>query len=417
MVELYGHHYKLAAPGSEHVTVAWRAPQPAARRAGGRRAVFGSRGGWERPNWFAPDGVDAGRPAVVRAAATGSTHVGAEARAVRERRGADRSDLVRQVRDHRARARSAPCSGCRSPTWTSRSASVTYTQLCNERGGIECDLTMTRTAPDAWYVVTGSAFGAHDMGWIRANSPDRRHRSQVRDMTSARAVINLCGPLARDVLQPVCEEDVGNAAFRYATAHGDHDRVGTGAGAAHRLRRRARLGAAHPDRVRGARVRAAAGRRRAVRDRRCRLPGDRHAPDGEGLPLLVDRHHARHCRRGRPASAGGSTSRQGRLLRARRARRAARAPASTRRLCTFTLGGRWRIPSAARRSSSDGEVVGFTTSANFGHTIGKPIAYGFLPIAARRTGRLRDRGLRRRRSAARRHDGALYDPTNARLKA
>ena len=53
---------------------------------------------------------------------------------------------------------------------------ITYTQLCNERGGIECDLTMVRTAADAWYVVTGSAFGAHDMGWIQIALPDRRGR-------------------------------------------------------------------------------------------------------------------------------------------------------------------------------------------------------------------------------------------------
>ncbi len=76
---------------------------------------------------------------------------------------------------------------------------VTYTQLCNEQGGIECDLTMIRTAPDTWYVVTGAAFGAHDMGWIRSHCPTDGS-VQVRDLTSARGVVNICGPLARDVL-------------------------------------------------------------------------------------------------------------------------------------------------------------------------------------------------------------------------
>ena len=64
----------------------------------------------------------------------------------------------------------------------------------------------------------------------------------------------------------------------------------------------------------------------------------------------------------------------------------------------------------------DGEVVGFTTSANFGHTIGQPIAYGLLPIA------LTERDdfeieVYGDPIAARRRRGALYDPTNARLKA
>jgi sarcosine dehydrogenase len=81
---------------------------------------------------------------------------------------------------------------------------VIYTQLCNERGGIECDLTMIRTAPDSFYVVTGSAFGAHDMGWIRTNSPDdgsvivatspRRERSST---SSARRAATCCSPCAR----------------------------------------------------------------------------------------------------------------------------------------------------------------------------------------------------------------------------
>ncbi len=63
---------------------------------------------------------------------------------------------------------------------------VIYTQLCNERGGIECDLTMARTAPDSWYVVTGAAFGAHDMGWIRSNTAGAGDDGSVviRDLTS-----------------------------------------------------------------------------------------------------------------------------------------------------------------------------------------------------------------------------------------
>ena len=68
-------------------------------------------------------------------------------------------------------------------------------QLCNERGGIECDLTMTRLGEDHWYVVTGSAFGAHDMGWIRSSSPDDGS-VQIRDLTSANAGRSTPGLLA-----------------------------------------------------------------------------------------------------------------------------------------------------------------------------------------------------------------------------
>ena len=52
--------------------------------------------------------------------------------------------------------------------------SVIYTQLCNERGGIECDLTITRLAADRFYIVTGSGFAVHDRHWIGQHLPARR---------------------------------------------------------------------------------------------------------------------------------------------------------------------------------------------------------------------------------------------------
>ena len=53
---------------------------------------------------------------------------------------------------------------------------ITYTQMLNQRGGIECDFTVTRLAEDRFWIVTGTAFGNHDLGWIRRHAPDRRQR-------------------------------------------------------------------------------------------------------------------------------------------------------------------------------------------------------------------------------------------------
>src|SRR5690606_32395270 len=58
-VELYGHHYRLAAPGSEHLSARGVRRSPLHEGLAARNAVFGSRGGWERPNWFAPAGTPA----------------------------------------------------------------------------------------------------------------------------------------------------------------------------------------------------------------------------------------------------------------------------------------------------------------------------------------------------------------------
>ena len=215
MVELYAHHYKLAAPGTEHITSRGVKRSPLHDTLAPQGAVFGSRGGWERPNWFAPAGVEAiDRPSFSRAELVPTRRRRAPSRS--RTCGVDRPDVVRQVRDHRARR-----ARCRAVAVGRRHGqavgTVTYTQLCNSQGGIECDLTMTRLGEQHWYVVTGSAFGAHDMGWIRSNSPDDGS-VQIRDLTSANAVINLCGPMARDVLQAVSEDDVSNEALRYATA-------------------------------------------------------------------------------------------------------------------------------------------------------------------------------------------------------
>ena len=101
MVELYAHHYKLAAPGTEHVTSRGVKRSPLHDSLAGQGAVFGSRGGWERPNWFAPAGTEAvDRPSFGEP--NWFPHVAEEHRAVRERVALHRPDLVRQVRDRRA---------------------------------------------------------------------------------------------------------------------------------------------------------------------------------------------------------------------------------------------------------------------------------------------------------------------------
>jgi 4-methylaminobutanoate oxidase (formaldehyde-forming) len=95
--------------------------------------------------------------------------------------------------------------------------SITYTQLLNRRGGIECDFTVTRLAEERFLIVTGTAFGNHDLGWLRHHAPEDGS-VQVADVTSARACLGLWGPAAREVLRPLTRDDLSNAAFPYLTA-------------------------------------------------------------------------------------------------------------------------------------------------------------------------------------------------------
>ena len=94
---------------------------------------------------------------------------------------------------------------------------------------------------------------------------------------------------------------------------------------------------------------------------------------------------------------------------------AQRAAGVSRKLCTFTL-EQMAYPVSGEAIIVDDAVVGFTTSANFGHTIGKPIACGYLPIElADRTDFVIE--VYGEPIPATRHDSSLYDPKNVRLKS
>jgi 4-methylaminobutanoate oxidase (formaldehyde-forming) len=91
---------------------------------------------------------------------------------------------------------------------------LTYTQLLNSRGGIEADLTVARVAEDRFYIVTGTGFRTHDLGWIADHLPPGDVR--IEDVTERWGTLSLMGPSARDVLSAVTGADVSNAAFPFA---------------------------------------------------------------------------------------------------------------------------------------------------------------------------------------------------------
>jgi 4-methylaminobutanoate oxidase (formaldehyde-forming) len=414
MVELYGHHYKLAAPGSEKATARGVRRSPLHDRLATAGAVFGSRGGWERPNWFAPPGVEP----VDEPSFTGGNwfeHAGNEALAVR-----NGVALIDQTSF--AKFEISGPGALAAVQWLSVAdmdksvGTITYTQLCNEQGGIECDLTMVRTAADAWYVVTGSAFGAHDMGWIRSHCP-ADGSVRVADVTSARGVINLCGPLARDVLQAVCEDDVSNAAFKYGRAR--EITIGAAPVLALRIGYTGELGwelhipAEYTAHVYG--VLWEAGLQHGI------VNAGYRAIDR----LRVEKGYVYWSTDVTPDTTPLEAGLEWRIswdkgdFCGREALVAQRQRGVERRLCTFTLdepAGHRVYPVSGEAIILDDEVVGFTTTANFGDTIGRPIAYGYVPVEHL------DRAdwvieVYGEAVPARRHDGALYDPKGARLRA
>ncbi|HMR32383.1 MAG TPA: FAD-dependent oxidoreductase [Geminicoccaceae bacterium] len=210
--EAYARHYTMAWPGEEAEAGRPLRRSPLYDKLKMRSGVFGEKLGWERPNWFASpleetiDTYSFGRPGWFEA-------VGREHEAVRERVGLfDQTSFAKFLvvgRDAEA-ALSWICAN----DVTKPPGSLTYTQMLNAKGGIECDLTVARLAEDRFYIVTGTGFATHDLDWIARNLPENVDAHLV-DMTSAHAVLSLMGPRARDVLACVTRDDVSNGTFPF----------------------------------------------------------------------------------------------------------------------------------------------------------------------------------------------------------
>ncbi|MFO1141435.1 MAG: FAD-dependent oxidoreductase [Amaricoccus sp.] len=213
-LEAYGKHYTIAWPAEEYASGRPLRRSPLYDRLAARRAVFGEKLGWERPNWFAgPD--DAPRDIYAMRRPNWFDAVGREHRACREDAALfDQTSFAKFTllgRDAES-VLSWICAGdvARTP------GTLTYTQMLNARGGIECDLTVARLAEDAYYIVTGTGFATHDLAWIARHIPDGAD-ARLADVTSAYAVLALMGPRAREILAPLADGDLSNAAFPFGS--------------------------------------------------------------------------------------------------------------------------------------------------------------------------------------------------------
>src|SRR5258708_28270662 len=177
-------------------------------------ACFGSKLGWERPNGFAPPGTPA-KDIYSYGRQNWFEPVGAEHRAARERVAVfDQTSFAKFLlvgRDAEAALSWIAANDVSRPA-----GSLVYTQMLNRRGGIECDLTVSRLAEDSYYIVTGTGFATHDFAWIQANIPSGLE-ARLIDVTSAYGVLSLMGPRSRAVLGQVAETDLGNAAFPFGS--------------------------------------------------------------------------------------------------------------------------------------------------------------------------------------------------------
>ena len=192
-------------------------------RTAANGAVFGELMGWERPNWYAPPSVEP-RYEYAYGRQNWFEHAAAEHRAVRDDVGAfdisTYGKFVVQGRD--------ACGSLQRICAADIDVAVgriVYTQWLNRFGGIEADVTVTRTGEREFLVLSAPATAPRDFAWIRKHIADDEFAT-VTDVSGTMAMIAVMGPSSRELLQPLTDCDLSNDAF----AFGDSRQIDLGLG-------------------------------------------------------------------------------------------------------------------------------------------------------------------------------------------
>jgi glycine cleavage system aminomethyltransferase T len=96
---------------------------------------------------------------------------------------------------------------------------LVYTTMCNDRGGVESDLTFCRLASDKFLAITSTAQATRDLDWMqsRLSCPEPRFVT-LTDVTSSEAVLSLMGPLARRLLLSLSDADLSDEALPFGSS-------------------------------------------------------------------------------------------------------------------------------------------------------------------------------------------------------
>jgi 4-methylaminobutanoate oxidase (formaldehyde-forming) len=381
--ECYKYYYYTHYPHDESTVARPRRISALHQRMQDLGAVFGTKNGWERVNYFNPG--QKWQIAGEEQRAWGgwlepafSEAVGRECRAVRGQVGMiDMSSFGKiDLNGPGALAllQNLACNDMDRPAGT-----IIYTQFLDRRGGIVGDVTVTRLAEDHFRVVSGSSQVDSDLGWIRAHLRIGDPPVTIKDVTEDYAVIGLCGPRARDVLSAVTEADVSNSALPYMTA-----RMVTINGTDVLAQRVSYVGEL------GWELYIPTREAVFVWDRLWQAGGN-HGVQAFGYKAV----DALRLEKGYAALASDITAsenpyeaRLGFCVKVnagafigRRALLKKKADGIRQRLCTLVVGGQeYRALYGGEAVSFEGRVVSRLRSAGYGHTVKKNIGFAYLPV-------------------------------------
>jgi 4-methylaminobutanoate oxidase (formaldehyde-forming) len=336
-------------------------------------AVFGEVAGWERANWFANDGQEREyRYSWKRQ--NWFDNQRAEHMAMRQ--GVGLLDMTSfgkirvEGRDAAAFLQRLCANDVDVPA-----GRIVYTQMLNGRGGIECDLTVTRLSETAYFLVVPGATLQRDLVWLRNHLTDEW--VTITDVTAAEVVLPLMGPLSRELMQKISPNDFSNEAHPFGTAR--EIEIGMGLARAHRVTYVGELGwelyvstdqAAH---VFETILEAGAD----VGLKLCGL----HAMDSCRIEKayrhfghdITDEDHVLEAGLGFAVKTDkGDFIGRDAVLRKREA-------GLTRRMVQFRLTDPEPLVFHNEPILRDGKIVSYLTSGNYGHALGSAVGLGYVP--------------------------------------
>jgi glycine cleavage system aminomethyltransferase T/glycine/D-amino acid oxidase-like deaminating enzyme len=217
-LENYQTYYDIAYPALERNAGRPLRLSPVYAWHAERGAAFGEKAGWERVNYYDSNvaaGDESVRPrgwaGLPWSAATMAEHVSTRTAAGLfdetsfakiEVSGRDAAAFLERVCDNHV-AREV--------------GELTYTQALNSRGGIEADFTVTRLDRDRFWVITGTAFGNHDLAWLHKQARLGDFAVDLVEVTGQYVCFALWGPAAREILRSLTPVDVSDEAFPFMT--------------------------------------------------------------------------------------------------------------------------------------------------------------------------------------------------------
>ena len=211
--ENYEQYYDIHYPLEERQTCRPEKKSPVYDWHKAQGASFGEKASWERVNFYAPH-EDSTRDAALRpygwAGKNWSSAVSAEHHAVRNSAGIFDESSFAKFLVKGARAGEFLERVCANDVVRGVDRAV-YTQALNNRGGIETDFTVTQVAPDEFFIVTGTAFRTHDLGWLKKKARENGYSDiSFEDQTEELATFGIWGPQARAIVQGATTADLSH---------------------------------------------------------------------------------------------------------------------------------------------------------------------------------------------------------------